>query len=363
MVEILKKSKRKQHSIEFHQLTFEKQLFLPILEAKPWKSVRLNKCKLDRRDKLTQILDRIRSSVEELTINLHGKGHPSYPENKCTSWTFPHLKVLRSAYKLPNIYFTRCTSLETLDLPRPLDDSAAWQRLLTNNRDLRELTVRVDDKLLENPSDFKFKLQKLWIMQGRRFSMEVVHSFLETQASTLESLQIDVKINQAIVVLIFKKMSRLTSLNFWSPDWTSLLPVNVTLAYFPNLKHLKCSGINDENLHSLARHAPALETLRSCFYISRLPDDNIFPNIETCEINYFENRLQEPTESYKFAALVLKEMKKYYDRLEQEEAYDEEYDFSEPEEDEEEEETSSEEDPMRWMDDYEFQEAVNELLA
>lgn len=338
---ILKKSKRKYENIKLERVSlYRPEFYLEFLaeRAGSWKSVTIKKCfHCDLWSELFQIIE---PSVEELTLIIPKFG-TDRPVRVTSRLMFPRLKSLVCVVSKYNIYkhFLGCQNLVKFHWESDKCRSHMHDEIFTimsNNYDLKDSHAKAS---MANESSFKFKLQKIRI--DGFATLDNLHLLLKTHAQTLESLEMcsKLKLNQELLELILN-MPRLSSfsVDFWSnieksiSSWNGAFPVNTTIdsielfavsfadqnafetfiRAFPSLKHFKTDGLSNATLSRLAEHVPNLETIETFeFSVTRYPEGNIFPSIKKFKAKYFEERIT-PTGENKFAALVIKEMRRPY---------------------------------------------------
>lgn len=290
-VKMLKNSKRRYQNIVFDTISFkESGHFLQILEdrAGSWKSLILIDCEMYDRGAWSELLKIVEPSVEELSIAL--ERCPEDPVN--SRWSFPSLKILEGYDKGYNLfkYFVRCTSLVEFNWPSRAVTPVMKQdmlQLFRGNPNLKDLSSFTDLSLFEQHSpEFEFKLKKLKLGDVR-FGMTAtlnLYPFLESQSQSLESLEIQAKLNQASLKLILS-MPMLASLTIGlhqieeailscrqafpvnttiiTLDLTSevvtrqKIPFETLIRALKSLKFIKCDKMNIEAILFLAQVVPA----------------------------------------------------------------------------------------------------------
>lgn len=340
-IKILMNSQRKYQHIKFVRISHVKSCFyLQFLSAKAgsWKSADIKSCEITKVT-LLEILEFIEPEIEELSItDMHCLGELM---NLDLEWTFPNLKHLECVLAFNDFkYFNRCSSLVKFRWSSisSVFTSTDIRKILQNNHQLEEIYALSDGRAFENPENFKFKLKKLWVSPiNPAATKDILFSFLETQADTLESLSLRMQLNQTFLKLILK-MPKLSSLAtdtfpvgraFFCDELavsenTSITSLEVKFINFRengssaslfspmrSLKHFKIPKIDDNVLLSLALGAPFLESIETEeFNIVNFPDGNIFPNIEKFKAQKFIASMQEPAGEDIFSKLVREEMRK-----------------------------------------------------
>lgn len=307
-------------------------------------------------DELDTLFGIIEPTVEELRmvkVNLS-----TYSRDRSESldveskWTFPHLKSL-NCLRQEDCYdfyqhFYKCTNLSkvTWSTYTGIEPNMNLEirPVLCNNVGLEELDLH-DWSLLEHSSEFKFKLRKLvFTVNSQDTSVALAplfYAFLGAQAQSLESLNTNVKLDQAFLQLILNDMPRLSSLtvkfdqlNEAISGWQQAFPVNNTIGTLNfngdvadehltsyrtfmralrSLRHFKFSRLTDEPFNIMAQELPTLESIEvSNFAILRLPSYEIFPNVKALKVVEFRDNFPEPIGDYEFAALVRREMRAYF---------------------------------------------------
>lgn len=213
--------------------------------------------------------------------------------------------------------------------------------ILQNNFDLQELDIKASDDFFAQSSELKFKLRKLWIKSESPGDTNYLRPFLETQAQTLESLEMYVLHTRACLDLILGGMPRLTSfvaeyfdIAGTHSNWYQQLPVNTTITSLEvigrldkvmpipyqtliramsGLKNFKSDKIDDEMLLALAQICIDLESIETeWFKFSRLPEGDIFRKIKKFKAGYIMQGLQEPIGENNFAKLIKERLKKHF---------------------------------------------------
>lgn len=350
--DILMQSKRKYQNIVLRNVSFvDSEFYLEFLAARAgsWKSVQIDGCKLKNIDTMSEILKITESAVEELLIDncycpcvqidgLYFVDHPTL--NVTPELSFPRLKFLRCDFLTgSNMFrhFVHCTGLTKFHFGNL--DSRFTPNVLTilsNNHELKDL--QTDSDVIAAGHSFGFKLQKLRVdSSNATVAHESLLPFLEAHAQTLDSLELHVHPNKACLDLILGGMPKLTSfsMNFFDVNEAELnegqpLPLNTTITTFKmgdisdgnrkyyetligamrGFKQFKASVIDDELLLFLAQSVPALETMETVIsFVTRLPEEEIFPNIQKFQAKSFNGGMPEPTFKYKFALLMAAEMR------------------------------------------------------
>lgn len=213
-VELLQTTKRKYQHIEVRDTAFNGLVdFSPMFKAAKWKSVMLSQCGFRNHEAMSGILDAINVSVQVLTINGGSLGMDFQTPRNFPYRAFPSLVELDCNLPL-SCYFQDCSSLIKLKIPSKAEDRPALRKMLSQNNNLKDLAVGVM-AVVEPSSEFKFRLQKLWITDETLFiSNEQLHSFLVTQAKSLEILQIDILVNEMCKEFISDCLKSLKSLTF-----------------------------------------------------------------------------------------------------------------------------------------------------
>lgn len=304
--------------------------------------------------KCNEILEMIDPFVEELWFSLEG-----WTDSANFRWTFPRLKSLNFNGRKSNLLktFGQCRNLEkfkwsTAELERDNHEIATF---LMYNKNLKELGGPIYS-LAEYP--FELKLQKLAIEHLRSSpetarSMEKLCMFLESQAQSLESIEIRAKIDQACLELILTRMPRLSSLTVVfsqireavsglklafpintsvtslylsygdpilsillnQPRYTQQTLIDTLIRGLTSLKHLKYPKISDFDLLFLSQEVTGLESIETKeFNVLRLPRENIFPNMKRFKADSFNEDIEVPSSETNFAALVSTELMKYFQR-------------------------------------------------
>lgn len=210
---VLQATKREYQHIEVRETAFNGLVdFSPIFKAARWKSVTLSQCGFRSHDALTELLDTINDSVQELTITGCSLAINYRERLGFYKLEFRSLKELDCNLSLSN-YFQECKSLIKLKIPSKADDRPALRKMLLQNSNLKDLAVGVE--AVVGLPEFKFKLQKLWITDETLFiSNELLLDFLLAQAESLESLRIDVMVNETCNGLIRESLNSLKALTF-----------------------------------------------------------------------------------------------------------------------------------------------------
>lgn len=308
---LFKNSKRKYRNIVLRKLQPEYwRNILRLLEANEgsWKQVNLECCSMLNRQMWFETLQIIEPSVENLLI----RGTSSlYPMENDSTWTFPRLKILtcNELSRNPFKCFANCASLVKFCVSTMYDRETNLDvlKVLHNNQNLKELKMWHDEGLLAH--DFKFKLEKLQIDAyfGKERVSQNLLNFLQSQAQTLELLDLYfVEINQECLELILNMPRLLSFKNYCrgsSLNWKLAFPVN------PSIKHLKCRIIDTDMLHCLARAMPALESIEAnhC-HVTRFPEQSIFPNIKNFKVENFHDDSQWPTRQLLSAGFATNEV-------------------------------------------------------
>lgn len=361
VMDVLKNSKRNYQKIMFDHVQFNGSGFFSTIlasKASSWKSVAFEFCGSYDEETLIKILQTIEPTVEELTIDWKCIIAQSHQERlqEIKTWTFSKLKILsckknvfRIAEYSPEIfqYFHGCKNLTKLSW-KMLDDEAmnSLATILSNNRHLKSLSLREKDwKLLEQASRLRFRLQQLELHRGSSANApELLYSFLEAQAQTLQVLDFQVQLNEAFLWLILN-MPRLKSLRIdflqvgdVISNCEHVLPVNRSIESLdlyaingeaqhsyesfiksmPNLKHLKCLYMNDEQFNFLTRQVPDLESIEANYFmVFTFPESNVFPNFKKFRAKNFpmKDLFEAPTGNDNFALLVRLEAEKNFDAI------------------------------------------------
>lgn len=335
---ILMESSRNYENIKFISVPEDGELLMDLLakRAGSWKNVSLKTCGSFPQSMWPYVLQIVEPSVEKLSISdlNFAAGAPS----AATNWLFPRLQYLncRSDYHNVLKYFRRVKSLVLFKFSKPFDylPEATFdaQILLRNNPDLKTLTLISDGFLLENFSEFKFKLQTLEFLAITALDLPVHFCpFLKTQKQTLEKLDINAKLNQTLLELVFG-MPKLTSLTIGDIGVIQELQMNSNISYFKaaniynfegykldsfkilirtlkGLKRLFLERIDNEMLSFLVDNFPDLESIETNYFnVSWLPAGNIFPKIKSFKAFFLHHDLEEPTSDHIFAKLVRKEI-------------------------------------------------------
>lgn len=339
--DILMNSKRKYQHIEVKVSQKNCEYFLSILahRAGSWKSVIICSCGPTTQDMWPRLLEIVEPSIEKLGItdNFYGDEEPP---NVASVWTFPRLKILycgshRNFYK----YFGRVTTLEDFPFLQVIQEAKpAIRDLLRNNKNLEKMFLFADVEMLNELSlGIGCKLKELTIMTNFEvLSYTNSGSFLETQAQTLESLEICNPVDHGFLSLVLR-MPKLTKFAFGkliSEDmWSQEFPVNNTVTTLTvssamsvreriafrslvralqKLKHLRCGTIQYQMLAFLAQNVPALESLKcKNFDAYRLPEGNVFPNMKSFTITHkYRGNLRIVCGDNNFTKLVTQEMER-----------------------------------------------------
>lgn len=336
--EILLNSKRKYQAIEIKLSEDNLKFFVSLLAMGSglWKVVYIQTCGPISQDMWPEILKIVEPSVT--TLKVIDDCCPAIPSKSESIFTFPLLKYLVCVAGFNNNvskYFYRVTSLVNFCFCLPPVTAATLDVLtiLCNNKNLRELRATTHHgAFYQYLLEIKLKLQKLVVIRPDNVeSMRHLASFLKTQAETLESLEIPMELDQTFLEIILG-MPKLKSLKFFSISGEIHdLPVNLTITSFEaqdgitkehiayqtllkamrNLKHLKCSEINDEMFLFLALDISHLKSIDVNFFnVGHVYDRKFFPNIEDFRARKFRRNLQEPTGQHSFANMVRREMRK-----------------------------------------------------
>lgn len=335
---VLKKSEREYQNIEFSLITFKFYLDFFSKRAGLWKTVAIQNCQIEDDDTWFEILRIIEPSVEEFSVVVNNYSAQE-PIQVRSNLSFSRLKSLKCEANWDHLfkYFCHCTSLVKFHCTRyqqHYGSAESIRTILHNNHHLKDVSMTIE---LLSEHLFKYKLQKLQIDNSENAAVsENLHSFLESQAQTLESLEINVNFDRVSLELLLCNMPRLSLLKINlsllrgpTLNWDQAFPVNTTIISLEvnnrgyeywfralrSLKHFKTKRIEDWDLRRLSQDFPALESLETFkFKVSEFPEEEIFPNIKKfkAEVFYKERKiLRAPTGEYKFSALVRDELRKF----------------------------------------------------
>lgn len=295
-----------------------------------------------------KILQIVEPSIEHLDIT--DANNPKVPTS--LDLKFPHLKILEifeNEGQEMLKHFGRVTSLVKFSwccFEPTEEDTLDVTTLLRNNKDLKEVHVAFVEDLsfLDRLSGIKFKLQKLTIDVPHEPSFRpeslLPLSLLKTQAETLEALETDFQVNQALLEVILG-MPRLKLLKVYEVvGEIQELPVNSMItslevkggitagdevgprgraAYrkviraMRSLKHIESKEIDNELFIFLTHDVPDLESIKIHFFnVSAIPERIIFPNIKKFIAWKFNEDLQVPTGDDNFAQLLRRQMPRFH---------------------------------------------------